>query len=125
MITNWGKNRIALLIGNSGASVAIGSSVPTYFVIGSGSGTALATQTALLNTTDRQVFTSTDLTTTQKITWTGDWSSVEMSGLFLTEFGVIPSGGGLTGSIWSRTGLPSVTFDGTNELRISETWEVA
>ena len=43
----------------------------------------------------------------------------------LREFGMTISGTGLTGSIWSRTGLAdAITFDGTNELRIEETWEV-
>lgn len=124
MITDFAKSRVALLLGNSGASTAIGSCIPTYFIIGSGSGTVVSTQTTLFNAVDRQIFTSTDLTTTQKITWTGDWNTVEMSGIQLREFGVLPSGGALTGSIWSKTGLPSITFDGTNELKIQETWEV-
>jgi len=35
------------------------------------------------------------------------------------------SGTGTTGSMWSRTTIPSLlTFDGTIELRIKENWEV-
>lgn len=124
VVTNWAKNQIAFLIGNSGTSANISTSIPSYFIIGSGSGVALSTDTAMLRAVDRQAFTSTDLTTTQKITWQGDWSSTELSGLAIREFGVILSGAGLTGSIWSRTNFPGVTFDGSNEMRIEETWEV-
>lgn len=117
-ITNIGKAYTTLLIGGSI------STYPTNFIIGSGSGTFSASQTTLIGATDRQTVTSTDLSVPQKVSWQGDWNSVEMSGLSLTEFGMIPSGAGLTGSIWSRTNLPAIIFDGTNELRISETWEV-
>jgi hypothetical protein len=47
-----------------------------------------------------------------------------MSGLVLREFGLTVSGAGNTGSVWSRTGMPAIIFDGTNELRIEEIWEV-
>jgi hypothetical protein len=122
--TNFAKSRIALLIGNSGVATGLADSVPGYFVIGSGSGTALVTQTILINTFDRQLMTSTDVTTVQKVTFQGDWNSIELSGTNITEFGLIQSGGGITGSIWSRTGFPGITFDGTNELQIQETMEV-
>ena len=118
VVTNWAKQQIALLVAGSSTTY------PTYFMIGSGSGTALITQTTLIGATDRQLFTSTNGSTTYKIKWTGDWTSVEMSGLQLREFGVIPSGATTTGSIWSRISLPAVTFDGTNELRTEENWEV-
>ena len=118
MIMNWAKRQTALLVAGSSTSY------PTYFLIGSGSGTSLVTQTTLIAPVDRQAVTSTDASVNNKVKWTGDWNSVEMSGIALTEFGMIPSGATTTGSIWSRTGLPAITFDGTNELRIEETWEI-
>ncbi len=118
VITNYGKSRISLIIG--------GSSVPlvSYYAIGSGSGVALATQTTLLAEEDRQAFTSVSFPENRKVRFTGDWNSIEMSGLELDEWGVQSSGGTLTGSLWSRTSVPRVVFDGTNELRTEETWEV-
>jgi len=119
MILNWGKRDVALTLAGSTTTP------PTYMMIGSGSGTPLAAQTELINAYDRQLFTSIDDTTTYKVKWTGDWNTVEMSGTQLREFGMIISGTGLTGSMWSRECLASaITFDGTNELRIEETWEV-
>jgi len=118
MILNWAKREVALFLAGSHTTI------PTYFMIGSGSGTAAATQTALLGAFDRQEVTATNGSTLYKVKWTGDWNSVELSGTILREFGVTESGIGTTGSMWSRTALPGVTFDGTNELRVEETWEV-
>ena len=118
MILNWGKQQVALLVGGSITSY------PTWFMIGSGSGTVVATQTSLINPFDRQAITAVDNSTINKTKWTGDWTSVEMSGNSLREFGICLSGATTTGSMWSRIGLPAISFDGTNELRIEETWEV-
>ncbi len=117
-VVNYGKNRVALLIGGS-----ITGNVDDY-IIGTGSSTVLITDTSLLTPEDRQTITTVIYPATQQLRFQGDWNSVEMSGIQLTEFGVLTSGTGLTGSIWSRTGLNAVTFDGTSELRIEETWEV-
>jgi len=117
MILNWTKNQTALLLAGSS------STYPTYFMIGSGSGTTNATDTILVHAWDRQAVTSINANTTQKVKWTGDWTSVEMSGLNLTEFGLCASGATTTGSMWSKTGIPSITFDGSNELRIDENWQ--
>ena len=117
VITNLGKNKIALFVGGSTTTP------PAYFAIGSGSGTAAVTDTALIHAVDGQAFTSTDVDTSQKVTWQGDWSSNEMSGIQLREFGVKVEAG-TTGSVWSRTAFPALTFDGTNELRIEETIEI-
>lgn len=118
MILNWAKAQTALLLTGS-ATV-----YPTYFMIGSGSGTTTAGNTELVHPYDRQAVTSINDDTTQKIKWTGDWNSTEISGIQLTEFGLCASGPTTTGSMWSKIGLPGITFDGTNELRIEENWEV-
>jgi len=120
VVTNWTKQQVGLVLAGSLTS----NNYPSYFIIGSGSGIAMATQTELIHPEDRQAVTSTNGSTTYKIKWTGDWNSVEMSGLQLSEFGVCGSATGTTGSIWSRTGMPNIVFDGTNELRVEETWEV-
>jgi hypothetical protein len=118
VITNYGKSRIALIVGGSSTEI------PSWMMIGSGSGIALSTETTLIYPTDRQIFTEVNNTTTQKIGFVGDWTTIEVSGLDLREHGITISGAGTTGSVWSRTTYPAINFDGTNELRIEETWEV-
>jgi len=122
MITNWGKTRVALFLAGSTTTA------PGYMMIGSGSGTVLATQTELILPSDRQEVTITNGSISNKVKWTGDWNSVEMSGTALSrlyEWGMCIDGATTTGSMWSRTAMPNViTFDGTTELRIEENWEV-
>ena len=119
MITNWTKTRIALYLTGSH------SDYPTYYMIGSGSGTVSATQTELLYPWDRQALTVAVGSTSYKAKYIGDWNSIEMSGNDLREWGMCVSGVILTGSIWSRSAMPNViSFDGTTELRIEETWEI-
>ena len=116
-ILNTGKNALLNLI------AGIDSNVPNYFVIGSGSGTVNVNIGSMYEPTDSQSFTSQSYPATRRVTFQGDWNSVEISGLALQEFG-IKYGSAISGNCWSRTTLPSINFDGTNELRIEETWEV-
>jgi hypothetical protein len=118
MILNFAKRQTALFLAGSY------NTPPTYFMIGSGSGTLVNTQTTLFNPTDRQLVTMTNGSNLYQITWTGDWNSVEMSGLSLNEWGMTISGGATTGSMWSKSVIPALTFDGTSELRIEETWTI-
>lgn len=117
VVTNWSKNQIMLFVAGSQ------SSYPEYFIIGAGSSVVSASNTELVSATDRQIFTSVSYPSSTKLQWQGDWNALEVSGLTLQEMGAVASGAGLTGSIWSRIVIPSVTFDGSNELRIEETWE--
>ncbi len=118
MITNYGKNRATLLLGGS-----ITANLDD-FIIGTGSSTITASDTALVTPTDRQSFTSLTFPTSQKVLMQGDWNSVEMSGIQLAEWGIFSQSASETGSTWSRETFTPVTFDGTNELQIEETWEV-
>jgi len=117
VVTNLARNKIALFLGGSTTDY------PGYFVIGSGSGASSATDTSLVYAVDGQAFTSANGSTSQKITWQGDWSNNEMSGIQLREFGIKVEAG-TTGSVWSKASFPALTFDGTNELRIEETIEI-
>lgn len=117
-VTNFGRNRTTLLLGGS-----ITENLE-YFKIGSGSGTAAITDTDLIHSVDRQAFTATTYPSSRKVKLQGDWNTVEMSGIQLREFGLTHSGTALTGSVWSRTSLPGLTFDGTNELRCETTIEL-
>lgn len=117
VVNNYAKNQISLFIGGSNTEYI------DTFVIGTGSGVATVSQNELISVSDAQSITSVNYPSAAKVKWQADWNSVEMSGIQLKEFGT-KSGTGLTGSIWSRTSIPSLNFDGTNELRIEETWEV-
>jgi len=117
MITNYAANRITLFIGGSKTEI------PNKFFIGKGSGADLVTQSKLISGADVQSLTEISYPSSAKISFQADWNSVEMSGIQLREFG-LGSGTVSTGSIWSRTALPALNFDGTNELRIVENWEV-
>jgi len=105
----------------------IGSQVDEHIQcvgIGDGSGTSLATNTTLVNETDRVMITgSPDFSTTRKVTFQGDLNSVQMSGTLLTEFGLFTSGATNVGSVWLREGFGPITFDGSNELQIIATIE--
>jgi hypothetical protein len=116
-ILNEAKDRVALFLGGSIAEY------PQMMMIGTGSALTTSGMSALVTALDRQALTSTT-NTTRKVQWVADWNVLEVSGNQITEFGMCLSGTGLTGSMWSRTGFPAITFDGTNELRIQETWEV-
>ncbi len=122
MILDWTKTRTALFLAGSHTDI------PTFFMIGSGSGTVTATQTELLLPNDRQAITVAIGSTANKVKYVGDWNSIEMSGTALQrlhEWGLCIAGAGTTGSMWSRTAMPNpIDFDGTTELRIEENWEV-
>lgn len=117
MINNYAKNRLSLFMGGS-TTGSVGQ-----ILIGTGSSSVTATNTNLVTPSDRQTVTQISYSP-QKITWQFDWNSSEISGLTLTEFGLIQSGTGLTGSLWSRNVIPGIEFDGTNELRIEIVGEV-
>lgn len=118
VFTNYSKNRLTLALGGS----FIGS--VGQMLISTGSSTILSGNTTLTNTVDRQTATSIIYPTSNTITWQFDWASPEVLGYGLKEFGLITSGGGLTGSVWSIDVIPNIDFDGTNELRIEYTGEV-
>src|SRR3990167_8822468 len=109
---------------------ALGSNLPNnyiqYFAVGSGSGTAVVTNTTLAGETGSRVLItgSPDFTTSRKVTFQGDFNTIQMSGIQLTEFGLFASGASQTGSVWQREAFSSITFDGTNELQVITTLEV-
>ena len=119
VFTNVGKAAIALMM-------ATGSGVhPRYAAIGSGSGTALATQTALTAEISglRTDYTSFDSGTTQQIEWTHDFNSVKMSGITMNEFALFSNLTFESGTMFSRVGFENVEFDGSNELQLQIRFE--
>lgn len=113
-ITTIGRESMAFLIANSGTG-------PTYMAIGTGSSTELISQSGLLTETDRNAFTSTTTSTSSQVTWTGDWSSTEISGTNLNEFGAFNDSNVDSGNIFHRTVVGSISFVGDRELQIQST----
>lgn len=111
--TTEGKSGLAFLV--TGSYV-----IPNGIEIGTGSSLKTAATTALVTPVLFRTFTgSADVSTPRYVTFTADYTSIEMSGLTLREFAVKRSGG----TIWSAEGFTGVTFDGTSELQIQTTWE--
>lgn len=118
MILNDGRLYTAYMVTGS----YIGSQ---YLMIGSGTTPVTSSDTTLEHPRSRQLFTSRDITagSTVKIVFIGDWTAAQISGTILSEFGLTGSQTGVTGSMWSRSVFSPIIFDGTNELRLEESWE--
>jgi hypothetical protein len=117
MITDYTKG---LVIQYFGGSPTI---IPTSLAFGVGSSIVSGNNTTLSNGSLAILFTSKFYPAFNKITFQTDGNSVQMSGLQLREFGVI-SGLRANGSIFDRTVIPALTFDGTNEIQVQTTWEI-
>ena len=120
MFTNYGALATTWAIGSNLSNNYIQS-----FEVGYGSGVEAVTNVTNINGSIRVMQTgSPNFTTANKVTFQGDFTAVQMSGLVLTEFGLFTSGALNVGSTWFRSSFPSVTFDGTNEAQIITTIEV-
>ena len=115
-----GLNSIAYLFGGSGAVIS-------HTAIGTGSTTITVGQTALDTETDRnQLVQPTDdisqLLTVQGnvVTAISNYTSVEMSGTDLAEFGCFNKAAG--GNMYNREVIGSVSFAGDVELQISNSF---
>lgn len=108
--------------GRSGASLLMAGSVqlPRYCAIGNGSGANVATLGSLISEALalRKDYTSRDISVQRETSFVFDFTSIEMSGIALREFGI----GGLqasgTNDLWVREGFPAIQFDSTNELQV-------
>lgn len=120
VFTNAGKQFVAWRLGS-----ALNTSFISNIGIGDGSGTGLVTNTTLVNERLRTNITgSPDFSTSRKVVFQGDFNSVQMSGINLSEFGLFTSGAAGIGSTWQRESFGSIVFDGTNELQITSALEV-
>jgi len=115
-ITDFAKGRTALFLGGSNFI-----EYPQYSIIGTGSESIGSGDVTLTTSNDRQAFTKITFPSASGIIFQTDWNASEISGIQLTEWGIIGSKTGLTGSIWTHHNIAGITFDGTNELRIVET----
>ena len=116
VFTNFGKAQFAIRLG-SNISESINS-----IAIGTGSGTALASNTTLVTESDKNALTSTDYSATNKVSWTANWSSTELSGTSFKEFGPFSNSTANTGSAWQREALTgSIVFTGNQEMQVDIT----
>lgn len=116
VVTDYGLSGNALLL--------VGSiSVPRYAAIGSGSGAEVTSLGSLIAEVgaSRLDFSTRDISVAQNVTYTYDFSSTSMSGVFLREFGMGGSQAKGTNDLWLREAFDAVEFDGTNELQLQIT----
>ena len=107
-------------------AAVIGSDIngrPTHAAIGIGSDTLTAGDTALLTETDRNAFTSVDLTVAKDTTFIADFSSTEISGTAMQEFGLFNAAA--AGSMFNREIVATITFEGDRELQLQTTFRFA
>jgi len=96
-----------------------GSSLPNKIAIGT-SGLAFASgNTTLGSEVDRNQITSTDLSTTEQVTFVSNFSAPEISGTILKEFGTFTDNTMLDRQV--LTG--SLVFDGEQELQAQTTFK--
>lgn len=112
VVTNAGLDAISKVIGGSGA-------VPGYFAIGSGNTSPTTGDTTLEYETDRNAYSSVDTSVNKTITWIGDFTSTEVSGLSLTEFGLLNAAS--NGNLFHREVIGSIVFDGDVGLQLQTT----
>ena len=95
-----------------------GSGLVTATAVGSGDTAFAVSQTALVSETDRNAFSTSDLSVGSEVTFTTDWSVTDISGTILKEHATFT-----TGSIMlNREVLTgSLVFDGEQELQIQYT----
>lgn len=116
--TDYGKSGLALLMVGS-------ANLPQWCEIGSGSGAAIAgLGSNVAPVGSRAFWIERDLTTNKQIGITFDFNSVQMSGVFLREFGVGGSQAVGSNDLWVREAFPFVQFDGTNELEVEITFQI-
>ena len=118
-ITDIGLQTMATLLGSN-------VNKPSYTAIGAGSTAFDVSDNSLVSEGDRNTFTSTDFATSKEITYVTDFSSVELSGLTVSEHSVWNDSGLNIGSMFNREVLAgSLVFVGDRELQIQTTFRLA
>ena len=120
VLTNYARQALTWAIGSN-----ITNNFVSYCTLGSGSGTALVSDTILVGEAMRgQLTGSPDFTVNREVGFQFDFGATTLSGLSMTEFGLQASGAFQTGSLWQREAFGSIAFDGTNELQLQSKFAV-
>lgn len=97
-----------------------GLKFPTAIGIGISGNTFDVSGTTLGSETDRNLITSTDLSSSAQVTFISNFSPIEISGTVLREFGTFTDAAGM---IDRQVLTGSLVFDGEQELQIQETFK--
>lgn len=93
-----------------------------YIAIGTGSSTVVSGNTTLLAESDRNLIDTGDLSTAEEVTYIANFSTVELSGTIMKEYGTFTTGSAML----NREVLAgSLVFDGEQELQIQQTFKFA
>jgi len=116
---------VATDISKSGLALLLASNGPNILVIGSGSGAGGTNATWIYGDLDSQAVPTVNSGTLYKTAYQGDWDSVTMSGLRLSNFG-LSIGSTTSGELWGIEAFDgnAIVFDGSSELQIQVNWEV-
>jgi len=109
-ITTIGLNTIRGLVGSPQPTI------PTHMAIGSGTTAFNVTDTTLEKENDRNTLTSYDMSTAKTVTYISDFSSSQLSGLDVSEFGLMNAA--TNGSLFHREVIGNLSFAGDRELKI-------
>lgn len=91
-----------------------------FIGIGTGSATFISGALALITEVDRNPIDTSDLSTTEEVTYTANWTPIEISGLVITEHGTFQLGSAML----NREQLTgSLVFDGESELQVQQTFK--
>ena len=115
VLTDIGRDFIAKAIGGSGAS--IGS-----VAVGTGSAAVNISRSGLITESIRNPFSTIDYSVDKEVIFTGEFNSLELSGLSITEFGSAHLSSG--GQLWNVEGFPGINFTGNNELQVEVTFQI-
>lgn len=118
VVTIFASSGMALFFADSGTT-------PSFLAIGNGSGTSIGTAGSLVSESGtRQTYTTREIGTQKKCTWTWDYNTVQMSGIGLKEFGQFSRSGTSIDTPWIREAFSNIAFNGTNELQVQVTLEI-
>jgi len=119
-VTYTAHSGVALMIGS------LASNRPLFMLLGSGSGTELASRSGLIAPVgSARTFTggSADISTLATIKWRTDFTPAELSGLGINEFTLNPGSTNVEAFNYVNFGN-AISFDGSNELRLELNWTV-
>ncbi len=102
------------------AASMTGSALPTAIGIGT-SGIAYASGNTILGSeVERNLYSTSDLSSAKEVTFTADWSPVEVSGLIIKEHGMFTAGS----TMLNREVLTgSLVMTGEEELQVKQTFQ--
>jgi len=99
---------------------------PRWMAIGNGSAAETVVLGSLIAESGlaRNDFSTRAIDVPNTVTWTYDFSSTQLSGLALSEFGI--GGGSSVGvnDLWNRESIVPINFDGTNEVQLEITFTI-